>query len=433
MKISSHEFKSKLEYAFAFIALQYSTGAFFVTLNRAGIISYGILQALWLLIYVVSFGLILRRWKRGLWFVSRDKLLLLLIGIACASVFWSTAPGTTMYRLIALLGTVLFGMYLPTRFSARELFKLLVWVMSVGAVMSVVFAIALPAYGVTSGGSWQGVYQHKNLMGRMMALNVPFLMLVQPRKSSHQLIVWGMIGLSALLVVLSRSAGALVYCVALVGLLYFYRPLRWRDRLAIPVFLILIALIGIMSLWLIANLENIVVNQLGKDLTLTGRTDIWNAAIHMIQQRPWLGYGYGAFWLGEYGPSEYIIRATGWDEIPHSHNGFIDLCLNIGLLGVITFTTGIFLNIVSAIKRLRFTRDPMMLWALVALSFIFLSNLSESEILKHNSFFWVLYVATVLARPVELSQRLVKPAQTDASPPLLPVSETEPLMPRSNR
>ncbi|WP_049558612.1 O-antigen ligase family protein, partial [Limnoraphis robusta] len=71
---------------------------------------------------------------------------------------------------------------------------------------------------------------------------------------------------------------------------------------------------------------------IGKDPSLTGRTDLWAWAREMIDKRPWLGYGYTAFWQGLDGGSAYIIRAARW-PVPYSHNGILDLWLDIGLLG----------------------------------------------------------------------------------------------------
>jgi O-antigen ligase len=407
LKLNS-QFLDKLEHIYAFLAVQFSTGAVVVLLNRAGGLGYIVIQGGWLLIYVISLSLIMLRLGRSLHVMLRDKILLLLVLLACASVYWSTVPGTTAYRLIALIGTTLFGVYLPTRYNASQLLRLITLALSIGAILSLVVCIVLPSFGIV-GGAWQGVYQHKNFLGRLMAINVPFLLVM--RKPDNRLLLWGLwgiIGISSVLVVLSKSSGALVYFVVLVGSLIFYRPLRWRDTAAIPTSLLLLVLSGVVTGVLIANIETIVVDTLGKDLTFTGRTEIWVAVLDKIQERPWLGYGYGGFWLSFDGPSEYVIRATGWDSIPHSHNGYLDLALTLGWVGVVIFIASLLVNFVGAVRQMRATQNSEMLWVMIAITFTLLSNLSESDILKHNSFFWVFYIATALVRPA-------LPDQTDDS------------------
>ena len=67
----------------------------------------------------------------------------------------------------------------------------------------------------------------------------------------------------------------------------------------------------------------------GKADTLTNRVPLWNECLEYIEQRPWLGYGYDSFWT----PHRVFLisQHQGW-EIPHSHNGYIEMLLSLGLI-----------------------------------------------------------------------------------------------------
>jgi exopolysaccharide production protein ExoQ len=70
------------------------------------------------------------------------------------------------------------------------------------------------------------------------------------------------------------------------------------------------------------------------DPTLTQRTDIWAFAVKMIEQRPWLGHGYEAFW-GASLDSPSVREGPGFvAQMPHAHNGYIDLVLQTGYVGL---------------------------------------------------------------------------------------------------
>jgi O-antigen ligase len=71
------------------------------------------------------------------------------------------------------------------------------------------------------------------------------------------------------------------------------------------------------------------------DPTLTQRTDIWSFAIRKIAERPWLGYGYEVFWgAGANSPS--VREGPGFvAQMPHAHNGYIDVVLQTGALGLV--------------------------------------------------------------------------------------------------
>jgi len=63
--------------------------------------------------------------------------------------------------------------------------------------------------------------------------------------------------------------------------------------------------------------------------TLTGRTNLWLAALHGIKEKPILGHGYMAsryLWLTQRGQLA---------DFAHMHNGFLDVLYNVGLLGLI--------------------------------------------------------------------------------------------------
>lgn len=399
MKISV-KLLEKLEWVFGFFALQLSSGTVLNTLvSGAEGGDSPVLQAVWFGIYIISFCLILTRKEQFITVINRDKLLLLLVGIAVFSYHWSAIPALTLRRGVALIGTTLFGVYLATRYSPGQILRLLVWTLSIGALLSTVLALALPSYGVSLG-AWRGIYLHKNLMGRLMGLNVVFLLLLNSSIRRYRWLVWAGIALSAGLVVLSTSKGALVYCLALVLVLPFYKSLQLKFTLAVPFLIILILVNASVAVGILDNLEFIVVEKLGKDLSFTGRTVLWELVIEMIKQHPLLGYGYSAFWRGLAGPSAYVVTAAQWTA-PHAHNGFLDLLLNVGLLGGTVFILGFVVNVIRSIIWLRFTKKVEDIWPLLFLTATLLYNLAESTLIERHHFLWIVYVVTVFSIPVQ--------------------------------
>ena len=70
------------------------------------------------------------------------------------------------------------------------------------------------------------------------------------------------------------------------------------------------------------------------DATFTGRTDIWSFIYTHIQQSPILGNGFRGFWsLGgaspKHGSEIEFIRTIG-----SGHNGFLDVTLDLGIVGL---------------------------------------------------------------------------------------------------
>jgi O-antigen ligase len=73
-----------------------------------------------------------------------------------------------------------------------------------------------------------------------------------------------------------------------------------------------------------------------RDPTLSARTLIWNYVIvSKIPAHPYLGYGKGTFWSSDILTSGFESAAN---HIPsHAHNGFLDLILEVGLIGFSIF------------------------------------------------------------------------------------------------
>jgi exopolysaccharide production protein ExoQ len=355
-------------------------------------------EAVWLLVYLVMFLLFLVRWRYLIGIALRDKLLLLLTALAIVSVLWSVAPDVTVRRGVALIGTSLFGVYLAGRFGEAEMLRLLAWTLGIVALLSLIFAVALPSYGISQDpitqGDWKGIFDQKNTLGKNMALGTIVFLLLALSSRRYRWVAWTGFGLSLALLVLSNSATALLIVLGVAILLPFYRVLRREVLVAVPLVLLALLLVGGVAAWLLGNNET-VLGLMGKDATLTGRTVLWSAVLDEIQDRPWTGYGYSAFWLGWEGKSATVWLVTG-EQFYDAHNGILDLWLTLGLVGVSVFALNFVRAFGRAVAWARATGTVVGLWPVAFLSFMLLSNLTEGTILQQNNLSWILYVATVL-------------------------------------
>ena len=73
------------------------------------------------------------------------------------------------------------------------------------------------------------------------------------------------------------------------------------------------------------------VQALGKDATLTGRTQIWDLVLSLHTNR-WFGTGFETFWLGR--RLEFMRTALENFPINEAHNGYLEVYLNLGWAGV---------------------------------------------------------------------------------------------------
>jgi O-antigen ligase len=87
----------------------------------------------------------------------------------------------------------------------------------------------------------------------------------------------------------------------------------------------------------IADLSAVVLNLLGRDATLTGRTDIWKAVLS-FHTNPLIGTGYESFWMG--GRIDRVATILGYKGIAEAHNGYLQVYLDMGWIGL-AFLAGV--------------------------------------------------------------------------------------------
>jgi exopolysaccharide production protein ExoQ len=332
--------------------------------------------------------------------VSRHPVAMVLLGVAIVSVTWSVSPQVTLTRAAVLAGTTLFGIYLAARFRSRELLLLLACVFAVTALASVVLIAVVPDRGIAGGthvGSWRGVYAHKNAFGLHMALGaVVFVLLaldVRRRRWRWRWLAAAGACLCAVLVVGSRSVTALMLTAMAALSLPLLAAVRHRSMARLLTALGLLMLLGIGGMLLAIAPESLLA-AVGKDNSLTGRFPLWAVLVQQLQERPWLGYGYGAFWTGwESGPSKVVADVAGEWYPWQAHNGWLNVALQLGIVGTLVLLLDFVRNLHRSVLTLRATSSGAGQWPVILLIFLLVASASESVFLRQDDFFWLVYVA----------------------------------------
>ena len=361
--------------------------------------------------YLITFVLLALRWKNTVFVLKKNKWITALVALAVISMFWSYIPNKTISRGVAIVGTTLFGLYLASRYSMKQQLELFGWMYWLAIVLSFIFVGALPKYGLMSGlheGKWRGIYNHKNTLGKIICPGIIIFLLLAIDSKKKRWFFWLGFLLSLFLLLRSTSTGSLLNAVMLLAASLCYRVFRWRDDWLIPGLISVVTIGGSLYLFMSTNSE-LFLTALGKDTTLTGRGDMWPYIFEMVWKNPLLGYGYGAFWAGPDTPSFYIWQVTGWKP-PNSHNGFLDMLLHLGFLGLCLFIFEfIVITLPKALNWVRLSRTSEGFWPILYMTYMLLANLSESTLMIQNDLFWLFYVAIAFSvqMPPEHSKKAI--------------------------
>lgn len=362
--------------------------------------------------YGVALLLLIRRPLALTRALLRTPWIWLLLLWAFLSATWSIAPEVTLRKAAAVAFSTLYALLLAMEFSPATLLRLLAKALLFALGLSLLFVFLLPNWGIMGDphpGDWRGIFSHKNMLGHMAALAfLVFGALLVSGQRPKSLWAGGLL-LAALALAGSRSATSLVLAIAstgLITLLWLGRGLRPYWPVVGMVFVLSGAALAMVlsSQWEVYYLA--AVEALGKDPTLTGRTPLWQVLWSFVLERPWLGYGLGGFWLGLYGPSAFVWAWVGW-EPPHGHNGYLDLWLDLGAIGVvlimIMFAKVFLVNLVRYLKTPQHLLGILIFW-LALLVFIVIINLAESNLVRSNNLFWTLFCYVYFASSLPFSK-----------------------------
>jgi exopolysaccharide production protein ExoQ len=375
-----------------------------------------LLRLIWLPVYGATAGLAILRLPQLVRCWAPALALGLVVAWALASMAWSIDPGVTERRAIALVATTVLGLYLAARFDGRAMAEIAAATFLILALGSYFVCLAVPAMGVhhdANAGLWRGLWYEKNAMGMMMvygSLAAVAAAITSPKRRG----LWiACLPLFIGLIVMTRSATSLVtLAIVLVGA-GTLGVLRLGP--AARVAMVWLAGAGSLALAVVFTLApQILYGAIGKDPSLTGRTDIWKAVLRAHEKAPILGYGYGAFWGLDSTPAKWIRDQLEW-LVPSAHNGWLDLLVQLGEIGVALFGAIFATALAAALFRHHRVKDGY--FSTIFLVVFGLQSLSESIILAHNSLPWVFAVAAIarMLGPMPLAQaQPAKPRQRPA-------------------
>lgn len=356
----------------------------------------------WPGVYLIFLPFLALYWRTAVAAVARTPILLALAVLALISVAWSIAPDITARRAFAVFFWLAFAGIVASQFGWRALIRGMAWGFLALAVTSFVVALAFPIAGVMKTehpGAWSGVWTHKNQLGGHMAMAVLVFAAAAWVDAARRRLWIGAVALAFALVLLSTSATALVSSLLALALIAFLSVLR-TGLIAAVLALAAVAITVIAFFIVIAIAPDLLVGAIGRDLTFTGRTDIWRYLHDALEARPVLGYGYGVFWEVDTGPAWWVRAGLGWN-VPSAHNGWVDLQLALGWVGIALFGATFVLTAARAVRAMGHPAAGVIAPGFVLLFLI--QTLGEGYILEDNNLLWAMFtiVAIKLTIPDE--------------------------------
>lgn len=314
-----------------------------------------------------------RKFLTSRWYSYSPFIIVLYMLMSAA---WSAERIDTVKRAINYATVVTGAMGMAFSLEPIEIMQVTV------AVCGAAGAVSLALYPTASGNSYlptgqayfRGIFGFKNALGEAMSAGVlagVYCSLVDTRK---RLIYIMATVFMLVMTVICKSATSM-----LMAILYIFAmpPFVWYKRggIARIASVFCFASAGLI-LCVLIGAPDVLLEMLGKDPTLTGRTDLWPYVIEAIWQKPFLGWGFAGFWSPSNPASVAISAALGW-EVPEAHNGVLEFLLQLGFLGTGLVAVIICRNFVALIRYMRV--EDYLFGSIYLLFFFSLVMMSVSE------------------------------------------------------
>jgi exopolysaccharide production protein ExoQ len=366
-------------------------------------------------IYVLS-----KRKVRLAEFTRNNGWLIAFLLYCFLAIFWSDFPFVAFKRWIKILGHPIMVLIVFTEPDPEEALRRL---MKRCAYIIVPISILLIKYYPTIGrtaGPWATASANTGIAPGKNALGVDCLVVglfffwhllntwrteKGKTRRNELVLAGGFLAMVWWLLLKAQSSTSLaslivgILAIVLLGLRSVNKKLIGMYVLAgIVILLVAEATFGISS---------ILIQSLGRDPTLTGRTELWRELL-AFHTNPIFGTGFESFWLGE--RLEPLWEAHWWHPT-EAHNGYLEIYLSLGLIGL-------FLLVVLFIATFRKIRLELLRnfdWGRFRLGFlgaIIFYNLTESSF-KSLHPLWLVFFIICLDYPKLWDEPVVEPSEID--------------------
>lgn len=290
----------------------------------------------------------------------RQNWVVVAMALWCLVSFtWSDYPELSLRYGVQLCITITIAIAIFERVPPGTFVKITFIVYSLANIGSL-----LSGRTRADGGGFLGLYNSKNALAGAGAMAVVLsIAVLWDRRLSWR---WRgpalvMVVVGTMLMLMGKSTGALAGMVGVAmafALLLLLQRLPPMTRLVgIALGVILLAFGTVLAITLADQIADMMLQATGKDVTLTGRTDLWRMALREIARRPWLGAGYQAVWVQGNPLAEELWAMFGIDARAgfHFHNTLLSNAVEIGIIGAglqaAVFFRGLYLSLAWVVRR----------------------------------------------------------------------------------
>jgi O-antigen ligase len=365
-------------------------------------------RGIFLLLILLSVVILISRSFNWGGFFTSNMALTAFLALALVSAFWSDFPFIAIKRWIRDFGTYLIVLVVlsdprPLEAVRAVLRRLSYLLIPLSILLDKYFPEVSKQYDPWTGiGYYAGASTSKNMLGLMCLVSGLFFFWdivtrwkdrKQKRAKRILLVDAAFFGMTVWLLHTAESTTSYVCLgigcmVLLLAHSKFYRRHPKLVQILIP---------SLFCAYLILDfglgMNGSLAQAVGKNATLSDRTKIW-AFLLSMHTNPVIGTGYQSFWLGW--RLLWVWNQSGLGHLNEAHNGYLEVYLEEGMLGVAVLGVFLAASYYGICKRLKHSSSLAVLGMAVWIAFLFY-NMSEAAF--ESGLFYAMFLLAVVTLP----------------------------------
>ncbi len=358
----------------------------------------------WALVLPIGIGPFVLLPREQLTRMIIDVPILLITAVMGLSIAWSLAPAQAIFEFRRDVTLIIAVTLLAGAFDRDLVVKALLRGLYIGVGITVVALIVNPdtrshlpaegsSYSIEYPG-WHGLFIHKNAMSPFLVFAAATIALFE----RNRWVKGAVLPIIVVLLVGSQSATGLLGVMVAAALFLWFRIYHRTEGRSSGAFVVASAAVTIIAIMGAIASVGVITAAYGKDLTFSGRTDIWSAALNAAADKPLLGYGQGGVFWEANSVTRDIWADIGF-VVPHAHSGILDVLLTLGLVGVALYLVK-FATTISIGGRMVSAHPRVGEWLLSVTAAQLIMGLSETVFTGD----WLVYVAVMRGVALRLEQ-----------------------------
>jgi exopolysaccharide production protein ExoQ len=372
---------------------------------------------IWMVLLSGSIYLVIKnqRQVQGL-LAAANRPFLYFVVLASLSLLWSIEPAITLRRIIRLYIIIAVCIaFASAGWQPRRFENTLRWVLSSLLVASAIFCYWNPDLAIHHEESaellnaWHGITTGKNVLGSLAGCAFILWLHGLLTGENGRIAAIANMALAGLCLIMCRSSTSLMATVfATFFVILLLRPpgsMRRSMPYVIGFFAVTVLVYALAVLNILPGLSVILtpISMItGKDLTFSGRTNIWYLLKLHIRQHPLLGTGYEAYWIGPVpsSPSYDMVRQLYFYPT-EGHNGYLDVINDLGYVGGACLLAYFIVYLRQGLELMKLEKARGAIY--LALIFrAFLADMSESHWFSVTSIDFVIFTLATFSLAREL-------------------------------